>query len=81
MGAWGRAPGVRRLPMKSFENSNNRRNRGANVFFDTKGEKMKLAIIGITALVALSGAGQAAAADGKAVYDKSCSACHNNMPP
>lgn len=42
---------------------------------------MKLAIIGITTLVALFSTGQVAAADGKAVYDKGCGACHNNMDP
>ena len=42
---------------------------------------MKLAIIGITALTALFNIGQVAAADGKALYDKSCGGCHNNMAP
>ncbi len=42
---------------------------------------MKIAMIGITALVALFSIGQVAAADGKAIYDKSCGMCHNNMPP
>jgi len=41
---------------------------------------MKLAIIGITALATLSSTGQVAAADGKAVYDKSCAACHKALP-
>lgn len=42
---------------------------------------MRLAIIGITTLAALLSIGQVAAADGKAVYDKGCGACHNNMAP
>ena len=37
---------------------------------------MKLAMIGITTLAALCNVGQVAAADGKAVYDKTCAACH-----
>jgi len=41
---------------------------------------MKLAIIGITALAALCSVSQAAAADGKAVYDKYCAACHKALP-
>jgi len=42
---------------------------------------MKLAIIGIATLAALCTAGQAAAADGKAVYEKSCGGCHKAMAP
>ena len=42
---------------------------------------MRLAIIGITTLATLFSIGQVAAADGKAVYDKGCGACHNNMAP
>jgi len=42
---------------------------------------MKLAIIGITALAALCFNGPVAAADGKAVYDKSCAACHKGALP
>ena len=42
---------------------------------------MKLAMIGITTVAALFSAGQVAAADGKAVYDKTCGACHNVMAP
>lgn len=38
---------------------------------------MKHALIAVTALALLSGTAQlAAAADGKAVYDKSCASCH-----
>ena len=42
---------------------------------------MKLAIIGITTLATLCGIGQAAAADGKAVFDKSCAVCHKGALP
>ncbi len=42
---------------------------------------MKLPMIVAPALVALFGTGQVAAADGKAIYDKFCGACHNVLAP
>ena len=41
---------------------------------------MKRSIIGIATLAVLSAAGQVAAADGKAVFEKSCAACHKALP-
>lgn len=42
---------------------------------------MKLAVITITSLAALISIGQASAADGKAVFEKTCIACHKLMSP
>ena len=42
---------------------------------------MKRALLVLGATAALVGTGQVAAADGKAVYDKSCKGCHSAMKP
>ena len=42
---------------------------------------MRLGMIGVAALAALCSVSQVMAADGKAVYDKSCGGCHNAMAP
>lgn len=42
---------------------------------------MKLATITITSFAALFSIGQAFAADGKAVFEKNCFPCHNQMSP
>lgn len=42
---------------------------------------MKLAAITITSFAALFSIGQASAADGKAVFEKNCFPCHNQMSP
>jgi len=42
---------------------------------------MKRAILLLGAVGVLAVAGQVAAADGKAVYEKSCKGCHSAMPP
>jgi len=42
---------------------------------------MMRAIVVVAAVMALGTAGPVAAADGKAVYDKSCGGCHAAMAP
>ncbi len=42
---------------------------------------MKVAVISAAAMAAMFSMGQAAAADGKAVYDKACAGCHKMMSP
>ena len=42
---------------------------------------MKFAVITITSIAALFSMGQVAAADGKAVFEKSCAGCHGAMSP
>jgi cytochrome c5 len=41
---------------------------------------MKRTLIAIASLAVLWGVGPVAAADGKAVYEKSCAGCHKAMP-
>jgi cytochrome c5 len=42
---------------------------------------MKIAVITIAGFAALFSMGQVAAADGKAVFDKTCAGCHAAMSP
>ena len=42
---------------------------------------MKIAVIAISSVAALFSMGQVAAADGKAVFEKSCVGCHTAMSP
>lgn len=42
---------------------------------------MKEGVVAVGVMAALVAAGPVAAADGKAVYDKACSACHKIMDP
>jgi cytochrome c5 len=42
---------------------------------------MKLKMIAIAGFAALFSMGQAAAADGKAVFEKTCAGCHKAMSP
>ncbi len=42
---------------------------------------MKRTVIAVSAIAALMTAGQVLAADGKAVFEKSCKGCHTMMKP
>lgn len=42
---------------------------------------MKVTVFAVAGIAALFSIGQAAAADGKAVYEKSCAGCHAAMSP
>ncbi|MBI3371879.1 MAG: cytochrome c [Betaproteobacteria bacterium] len=42
---------------------------------------MRVTVIAVAGFAALFSLGQAAAADGKAVYEKTCAGCHSAMSP
>ena len=50
-------------------------------FSTNRENQMKRALLVLGAMAAVVSTGQVAAADGKAVYDKSCKACHTAMKP
>ena len=52
-----------------------------SAFSTNRENQMKRALLVLGATAALVGTGQVAAADGKAVYEKTCKACHAAMKP
>jgi len=52
-----------------------------SAFSTNRENRMKRAMVVLGAVAALVSTGQVAAADGKAVYEKSCKGCHSAMKP